>query len=620
MVALSLQTLLLMGGAYLLGAIVACAARRTLARAPAQSSATAERRVDPLPEMVQAGTAQLVQPVAETRPPVPETAPIEPEPAPVKPAIPTATTARPAQEPVQPAQEPTHPAQDLTRIQGIDAVLASALSKLGITRYEQIAAWMRGDIERIEQSLEQQGRTNRENWIEQAQILAKGGETRYASRRARGETANAKPTPHEGEHRPIVQAAAATTTPLRAPITVTARPAAGGAAAVAAEIIAPKPVPPPVRQPEPATPPRPETPVFPPDVASRAAFAEPRPLATLVAPKTAPVAPTATAAATSAPAEPAVPIRPAAPMARDNLQRISGIDAQTEQRLAAQAVTRYSQIAHWSPSDVERFERLLGTSRRIARENWIEQAQILSRGGDTAFSREFDRREAEAAAQLRPAKLTDAIREHSAAKSSEVRSTEVKPVEIKPAEVEPTETKPTEARPIEVEPSEVKPTETQPAEARPVEVMPSEVKPTEAKPGETRPSERLRSAPRPDLGSLRSVRSEAYQTAEPGPEAARRVASLTKVVRSAALEDLKRIRGIGVLIEKKLNSMGVVSYEQIANWSAQDIDRVSQSLDFKGRIERENWVEQARILASGGATEFSRRVDRGEIETSRPKS
>jgi len=46
MVALSLQTLLLMGGAYLLGAIVACAARRALHRAPAQSAAT-ERRVDP---------------------------------------------------------------------------------------------------------------------------------------------------------------------------------------------------------------------------------------------------------------------------------------------------------------------------------------------------------------------------------------------------------------------------------------------------------------------------------------------------------------------------------------------------------------------------------------------
>jgi predicted flap endonuclease-1-like 5' DNA nuclease len=78
------------------------------------------------------------------------------------------------------------------------------------------------------------------------------------------------------------------------------------------------------------------------------------------------------------------------------------------------------------------------------------------------------------------------------------------------------------------------------------------------------------------------------------------------------VEDLKRIRGIGVLIEKKLNSLGITSYEQVANWTDADIDRISQLLDFKGRIERENWIEQARILASGGQTEFSRRADRGE--------
>ena len=108
------------------------------------------------------------------------------------------------------------PRRTSTRIQGIDAALAAALGKLGITRYEQIAAWMRGDIGRIEQSLGQPGRTNRENWIEQAQILAKGGETRYASRRARGETADRQADPDEGERRPIVQAAAATSTPLRA--------------------------------------------------------------------------------------------------------------------------------------------------------------------------------------------------------------------------------------------------------------------------------------------------------------------------------------------------------------------------------------------------------------------
>ncbi|MGL4396256.1 MAG: hypothetical protein ACRCS9_06945 [Hyphomicrobium sp.] len=86
---------------------------------------------------------------------------------------------------------------------------------------------------------------------------------------------------------------------------------------------------------------------------------------------------------------------------------------------------------------------------------------------------------------------------------------------------------------------------------------------------------------------------------------------------SGPSDDLKRIRGVGVLIEKRLNAAGVSTYEQIANWTSSDIDRISQTLDFKGRIERENWVEQARILSSGGQTEFSRRVDRGDVETSR---
>jgi predicted flap endonuclease-1-like 5' DNA nuclease len=85
-------------------------------------------------------------------------------------------------------------------------------------------------------------------------------------------------------------------------------------------------------------------------------------------------------------------------------------------------------------------------------------------------------------------------------------------------------------------------------------------------------------------------------------------------------DDLKRIRGVGVLIEKKLNSLGVASYERIANWTRADIDRVNEILDFKGRIERENWVEQARILSSGGYTEFSRRADRGEVETGRSRA
>ncbi len=83
-------------------------------------------------------------------------------------------------------------------------------------------------------------------------------------------------------------------------------------------------------------------------------------------------------------------------------------------------------------------------------------------------------------------------------------------------------------------------------------------------------------------------------------------------------DDLKSIRGIGVLIEKKLQSLGITRWTQIANWTQADIDRVSNVLDFKGRIEREQWVEQARILAGGGMTEFSRRTDRDDAKTFKP--
>lgn len=229
-------------------------------------------------------------------------------------------------------------------------------------------------------------------------------------------------------------------------------------------------------------------------------------------------------------------------MARDDLQRIAGINTEVERLLNVQGVTRYSQLAYWTPSDVSRFDRLLGFEGRIARENWIEQAQILAKGGETAYARAYARRTSEAA---RPARLADAIQGHVSASAPVIASSGV--------------------------------------------------------------TER---AGREDLSTLRSVRSEAYR----GPDAAPGAGP------GRPGDDLKRIRGVGVLIEKKLNALGVTRYDQVANWTQSDIERFSEKLDFNGRIERENWVEQARILSAGGQTEFSQRVDRGEVETSRPKT
>ncbi|NRG16418.1 50S ribosomal protein L21 [Rhizobiales bacterium] len=62
-------------------------------------------------------------------------------------------------------------------------------------------------------------------------------------------------------------------------------------------------------------------------------------------------------------------------------------------------------------------------------------------------------------------------------------------------------------------------------------------------------------------------------------------------------DDLKKIGGVGPVLEGKLNALGITTYAQIAAFTAEDIARVDEALSFKGRIERENWVEQAKELA-----------------------
>lgn len=60
-------------------------------------------------------------------------------------------------------------------------------------------------------------------------------------------------------------------------------------------------------------------------------------------------------------------------------------------------------------------------------------------------------------------------------------------------------------------------------------------------------------------------------------------------------DNLKKIKGVGPAIEKTLNEMGIVRFQQIADMSEYDIDRVAQRLKgFRSRIYREDWIGQAR--------------------------
>ena len=86
-----------------------------------------------------------------------------------------------------------------------------------------------------------------------------------------------------------------------------------------------------------------------------------------------------------------------------------------------------------------------------------------------------------------------------------------------------------------------------------------------------------------------------------------------KAPRKAGADDLKRISGVGPKLEGVLNELGFWHFDQIAKWTDAEVAWVDSRLKFKGRIERDGWVEQAKILASGGETEFAKRVDDGDV-------
>ena len=85
---------------------------------------------------------------------------------------------------------------------------------------------------------------------------------------------------------------------------------------------------------------------------------------------------------------------------------------------------------------------------------------------------------------------------------------------------------------------------------------------------------------------------------------------------ASAPDNLKQIRGIGPQNEARLNGIGVYQFAQIAKWTKKDQREIGERLSFPGRIEREEWVPQAKKLAKGGTTSFSKRVSQGAVKSS----
>mgnify|MGYP002628531236 CR=1 FL=1 len=86
--------------------------------------------------------------------------------------------------------------------------------------------------------------------------------------------------------------------------------------------------------------------------------------------------------------------------------------------------------------------------------------------------------------------------------------------------------------------------------------------------------------------------------AHEAPGAAPKAKAAPAAKAAAGADDLKVLSGVGPALEKKLHENGVTSFAQIAAWTEADVAEMDEKLSFKGRIEREGWIEQAKNLAN----------------------
>lgn len=618
---LLLDTFLILLGSFFLGCIVACGFRRAFfsgSTAPDVATDGSAALRDPAPATAGSGSdhsARFDRALGEATAPRPAAvasgAPMI-EVDPVAPKLGQAPSAPPSPvQPVAPAASAVRPAQAAAAA----AALAPAVAAAEAARFDR----------------------------------ALSGQATGAAQPASAPAARPAPPPPPPAVAQVEPRTAAAPAPTSAPSAAPAQAAAAAtiaAIAAASAAAAPKPAP--------ASVPRGEVATTAEDLARLIAFSN-QPAVVQPKPAVPPVltgTPAAAIAATAAAEQPTTP--------GDDLKRIRAIDAELEARLNRLGVRRFADIAAWKANDVVRMSQSLGFAGRIEQENWIEQAQILSKGSDTDFSRRQladEERPPVSITSLPTGGDQTTIAAIAAAAAAGIAAAPKAPAPAAAPAVQPSPAPaPVHAvggdrlhriLGVNGEAERVLHEHGVTRYAQIAAWSPEDVdrfdqllgKPGRvgrenwieqakllAQSGEELGTSAAATAPavvqdnsprgtRSDVGTLRSVKSEALRAQSPANDPGR-PSVLTRSVGFS--DDLKRIRGVGVLIEKKLNSLGVTNYEQVANWTGADIDRISQILDFKGRIERENWIEQARILAAGGQTEFSRRVDRGEVDSSKP--
>ncbi len=121
------------------------------------------------------------------------------------------------------------------------------------------------------------------------------------------------------------------------------------------------------------------------------------------------------------------------------------------------------------------------------------------------------------------------------------------------------------------------------------------------KPAANKPAAKT-AASGPDRKAAPAKTSPAKKAAKTAPAKKAGPERLTRPKGEA--DDLKLISGVGPKLEQTLNKLGFWHYSQLGKWTKKDIAIVDDELSFKGRIERDDWVRQAKVLAKGGEAEY----------------
>jgi branched-chain amino acid transport system ATP-binding protein len=118
-------------------------------------------------------------------------------------------------------------------------------------------------------------------------------------------------------------------------------------------------------------------------------------------------------------------------------------------------------------------------------------------------------------------------------------------------------------------------------------------------------------AAKPAVAKPVTAKTPAPKAAKAKPAAAPKATS-AKAVTAAKPDDLKLIKGIGPVNDRKLRAHGINTFKQIAAWKKADIIAVEKYLEFDGRIAREDWIGQAKNLAKGGKRQGAQSKAGGE--------